>query len=162
MIILPLNTWLLSSFKNDSPFLSWMTKGHWEVVSSSLKELTSSSSSSSSSLSLSSIASSSPEASREGDGEATKPPRWSYHYAIRPTWGFTWYNLVVRVSRWASMRWSCAMIALRVTPPVEEEWLEVEGMVGAGGSIILVCGHFDRSWASLRQTDITLMAPMTV
>ena len=75
-----------------------------------LEELASPSSSSSSSLESSSSSDAS-EASRGGEGDSTKPPRRACRLAIRPTWVFTWYSLVMSVSRRASMRWSCAMIA---------------------------------------------------
>ena len=54
------------------------------------------------------------------------------------------------------------MMASRVTPPLEEEGAEVEGMVEAGGSVISVPGRFGRSWTSFRQTNAALIAPMTV
>ena len=57
---------------------------------------------------------------------------------------------------------SCTMTASSVTPPLVEEEEEVDGMEGAGGVVVSVCGRFGRSWASLRQTDAALMAPMTV
>ena len=100
---------------------------HWKVViSSSLEELASSSSPSSSpSLSA--------EASREGYGEAAKPPRWPYRQAIWLTRVFSWYNSSVRVSRRASMHWSCAIMASTVTSPVKEKGAEVEGIAEAAG-----------------------------
>ena len=60
------------------------------------------------------------------------------------------------------MRSSCAMMALRVTPPVEEQGAEVDGVEEAKGVAILVRGRFGQSWASLRLTDVPLMAPMMV
>ena len=54
------------------------------------------------------------------------------------------------------------MMASRITPPPEEEGAEVEGMVKAGGSVFSVCGRFGQSWASLRQTEAALMAPIMV
>ena len=53
------------------------------------------------------------------------------------------------------------MTALSITPPLEEEGAEVDGMEGAGGVAISVHGSFNRSWASLRQIDASLMTPMT-
>ena len=52
------------------------------------------------------------------------------------------------------------MMALRFTPLVEEEGAEVDGAEGAGGTVVSICGCFGRSWASLRLTDVALMAPM--
>ena len=54
------------------------------------------------------------------------------------------------------------MIASSVTPPPEEEGAEVEGIEGARESIVSFSDCFGRSWASLHQTDVVLMAPMTV
>ena len=56
------------------------------------------------------------------------------------------------------MRTSCATMASRVTPPTEEEGAEVDGAEEAGGVTILVCGHFSRSWASLRLMIAVYMA----
>ena len=53
------------------------------------------------------------------------------------------------------------MTALRVTPPAEEEGVEVNGAEEAGGIVVLVRGRFGRSWASFHLTDAPLMAPMT-
>ena len=47
------------------------------------------------------------------------------------------------------MRSSCAMMALRVTPPVEEQGAEMDGVEEAKGVAILVRGRFGQSWASL-------------
>ena len=44
------------------------------------------------------------------------------------------------------------MMALRVTPPAEEEGAEVDGVEEAGGVAILVHGHFGRSWTLLHLT----------
>ena len=52
------------------------------------------------------------------------------------------------------------MTTLRVTPPAEEERVDVEGAKEAGGVVISVCGRFSQSWASLCLTDAPLMAPM--
>ena len=53
------------------------------------------------------------------------------------------------------------MITSRVTPPVEEG-VEVEGTIEATGPIVFARGHFDRSWASLRRTELASMATMVV
>ena len=50
------------------------------------------------------------------------------------------------------MRISYAMMALRVTPPAEEEGAEVDGVEEAGGVAILVHGRFGRSWTLLHLT----------
>ena len=47
-----------------------------------------------------------------------------------------------------------------VTPPLEEEGVEVDEAEEARGVIVSVRGCFGRSWVSLRLTDTTLMAPM--
>ena len=162
MLTLLLNTRLLS-FKTTSPFChEWQRISHLEgIISSSLEELASSSSSSSSSSTPSSP-SSFVEAFGEGGGEAVKPPRQAYHYAIQPTRVYTWHNSSLRVSRWASMHWSCAVMASRVTPPFEEEGAMVEGIAGVAGSVVSILGRFGRSWASLRWIEAALMAPMIV
>ena len=55
------------------------------------------------------------------------------------------------------------MMALRVAPAVEEERAkEEDGIAEAAGSIVSTRGRFGRSWASLRWTEPTLMAPMMV
>ena len=59
-------------------------------------------------------------------------------------------------------------MASKVTLAAEEEGAEVEGAekkgktVVAAGSSVSTCGHFDRSWALLRRTEPTLIAPMVV
>ena len=58
------------------------------------------------------------------------------------------------------MHSSYAMMASKVTPPLDEEEEKVDGVEQAGGVTVLVRGRFSRSWASLHQTDTTLMAPM--
>ena len=40
-------------------------------------------------------------------------------------------------------------MASKVTRSIEEERVEVDGAEEAGGVTVLVCGRFDRSWASL-------------
>ena len=54
------------------------------------------------------------------------------------------------------------MIASRVTPPAEEEEVEVEGTAEAAGSVVSIRGRFNQSWASLYQTKPALMAPIVV
>ena len=117
----------------------WQRASHWEaVISSSPEELASSSSSASS---LASSPSSS-EACGDGDGDAVKPPMIAYRHAIWPTWVFTWHNSSLRVSRWASMCSSCAIMATRVIPLMEEEGVNVDGSKWAGRVVILVRGRF--------------------
>ena len=41
------------------------------------------------------------------------------------------------------MRTSCTMIALRVTPPIEDDEAEVEEAEEAGGVVVLVHGCLD-------------------
>ena len=60
------------------------------------------------------------------------------------------------------MRCSYAMIASRVTPPIDEEGADVEGVKKAGGVTISVCGCFSQSWASLRLMVAASMAHITV
>ena len=168
MLTLPLNTWLLSS-QNCSSFLSQMTKGkslrshHLFIIGRAsilililiiIIIITRPSSASSSS-----------KASREGegDGDTAKPPMRACHHAIQLTRVLTWYNSVESVSRRASMCLSYAMTASSVTLPLEEEGAEVDGMERIGGVVVvLVCGRFGWSWASLYWTDAMLMALMTV
>ena len=162
MLTLPLSIWLLSA-QNYSFFLSRMTKGK-SLRSGHLlitRKLVSSSSSSPSSLSPeppSSSSSSEAYGDGEGDRDTVKPPMWAYCYAIWLTRVFTWYNSVVSVSRRASMRSSCTMMAYSITPLAEEK----EGAEWAGGVVISVCGCFSRSWASLGWINAVLMAAMTV
>ena len=59
------------------------------------------------------------------------------------------------------MHCSCAMIASRVTPPVDEEGADVEEAKEAGRVAVSICGCFGRSWASLRLTIAASMAHMT-
>ena len=56
---------------------------------------------------------------------------------------------------------SCAMIASRVTPPVDEEGADVEEAEEAGRVTVSVRGRFSRSWASLRLTIAASMEHMT-
>ena len=61
------------------------------------------------------------------------------------------------------MRSSYAMTASSVTPPAEEEeGAKMDGAEWAREVAISVRDRFGRSWASLCQSDATLMAPMTV
>ena len=45
------------------------------------------------------------------------------------------------------------MIASSITPPPKEEGPEVDGIEGAGESVVSIRGHFSRSRASLHRTD---------
>ena len=54
---------------------------------------------------------------------------------------------------------SCAMMSSKVTPPIEEEGVDVDGVVEAGG--IAIPGHLERSCASLHLTVVAFMAHMT-
>ena len=143
--------------KITSPFChEWQRVSHWEVIIlSSLEELALSSSSSPSSPSLST------EAFREGDGEGAKPPRRACCHAIRLTRVFIWHISSVRESRQASMHWSCARMASKVTPIAEEgaevEGAKEEGAIGSVWSVISVRGRFGQSWASLRKIEPMLM-----
>ena len=53
------------------------------------------------------------------------------------------------------------MTALRVTPLVDEEGADVEGKKEVGEVVVSVCGHFGRSWASLRLIVVASTAHMT-
>ena len=57
------------------------------------------------------------------------------------------------------MRTSCAMMSSRVTPPIEEEGVDVDRAVEAGG--IAVPDSLERSYASLCLTVAASMAHMT-
>ena len=59
------------------------------------------------------------------------------------------------------MRTSFAMMASRVTPPVEEG-VEVDGPEETGGVAVLICGYFGESWALLCLTVTTLIEHITV
>ena len=54
------------------------------------------------------------------------------------------------------------MTTPRVTPPVEEEGVEVEGTVEGAGLVVSTRGHFGQSWASLHPINLAFMAPMVV
>ena len=131
--------------KTTPPFChEWQRVSHWEVViSSSLEELASSSSSSLTSPS------SFVKAYGEGDGEIAKPPRRASRRAMHLMQVFTWHISLVRESRRASMHWSCAMMAFKVTSTAKEG-AEVEGAEKEGGvakeaeASIFVCGRFCR------------------
>ena len=131
--------------KTTPPFRhEWQRVSHGEAVISSSPEEVAPSSSSTSSLpepsSLSSF-----EAYGERDKDAVKPPITACRHGIRPTRVFTWHNLSLRVSRRASMCISCAMMASRVTPPIEEEKAEVDGVEEVWGVTVSVRGYFGRS-----------------
>ena len=51
------------------------------------------------------------------------------------------------------------MITLRVTPPAEEEGVEVDGAEGVGGATDLDC--LERIYASFRLTEVASMAHIT-
>ena len=141
ILTLPLSTWLLLYPKLLPPFChKWQRVSHWEVVISSSPEELEASSSSASLLS-----SSSSKASREGEGDSTKPLRRACRHAIWLTRAFTWYISVVSVSRKASIRWNCAMTASKVIPPTEVEGMDVDGAEEVEGVAVLVSGNFDRS-----------------
>ena len=123
-------------------------------ISSSLGE-PSSSSLASSSLSEPSLLLFS-DASRK---EATvKPPITACHRAIQPTRVFTWHNSSLRVLRRASMCTSCAMMALSVTPPTEDEGAKVDGEIDAGGAVVCVWGYLSLNCAMLHRTVAIAMA----
>ena len=60
------------------------------------------------------------------------------------------------------MRTSCAMMAISVTPPVEDEGAEVDGTVQVKGVAVFVRGHLGLSCALLRLTVAASMALITV
>ena len=78
-----------------------------------------------------------------------KPPMTAYRRVIRLTRVFTRHNSSLRVSRRASMRTSCAMMASNVTPLAEDEGVEVDGVVEAGGVTVSVWGRLSLSYAIL-------------
>ena len=53
------------------------------------------------------------------------------------------------------------MITSRVTPPIEEEGVDVEGAEEVGEVAVCVWGHRSLSYASLRQTVAVSLAPIT-
>ena len=60
------------------------------------------------------------------------------------------------------MRTSCAMMALRVTPPTKDEGAEVDGAEEARGVAVSIRGHLGLSCTSLRQTIAASMALIIV
>ena len=60
------------------------------------------------------------------------------------------------------MRTSCAMMALRVTPPTEAEGAKVDGAIKAGGVAVSIRGRLGLSCALLRQMVAASMALITV
>ena len=60
------------------------------------------------------------------------------------------------------MRTSCAMMALSVTPLVEDGGVEVDGAVEAGGAVIFVWGRLERSSSTLCLTVAASMAHMNM
>ena len=60
------------------------------------------------------------------------------------------------------MRTSYAIMAPSVTPPAEDEGVEVDGAIEAGGVVVSVQGYLSRSYAMLCQTVAALMAHMNV
>ena len=60
------------------------------------------------------------------------------------------------------MRTSYAIMASSVTPPTEEEGVEVDGAIEAGGATIYIWGCLERSFAKFRLTVAASMAHMNV
>ena len=60
------------------------------------------------------------------------------------------------------MRTSCAMMALRVTPPTEAEGAKVDGAVEDGEVAISIWGRLGLSYASLLLTIAASMALITM
>ena len=54
------------------------------------------------------------------------------------------------------------MMALKVTPPSEEEGSEVEGIVRVVGLVVSIRGRFSQSWALLCRIEAALMEPITM
>ena len=52
------------------------------------------------------------------------------------------------------------MMASSVTPPTENEEVEVDGVVEAGGAVVSVWGYLERSYTILRLIVVTSMAHM--
>ena len=57
------------------------------------------------------------------------------------------------------MRTSCAMMASSVTPPTEDEEVEVDGAVEVGGAAVCVWGYLSLNCAVLHRIVATSMAP---
>ena len=144
--------------------LIFVTSDKWQInqvdISSSLGKPSSSSSSASSLLEPTSL--SSLDAGGDGEKAIVKPPMTACRCAIRLTRVYTWHNSSLRVSRWASMHTSCAMMALIVTPLVEDGGVEVDGAVEAGGAVVFVRGRLERSYSTLCLMVAASMAHMNV
>ena len=56
------------------------------------------------------------------------------------------------------MHTSCAMMALSVTPPSEDEGAEVDGAVEVGGVAVSIWGCLGLSYAALRLMVVASMA----
>ena len=78
---------------------------------------------------------------------------------MRPTRVFTWHNSSLRVSRRASMHWSCAMMSSSVTPLVEEEGADVDKAIGVG--VVVDLDFLEQNCALLHLTVPASIAPMT-
>ena len=50
------------------------------------------------------------------------------------------------------------MTASRVTPPSDEESVDVEEAEEASGVVVSVCGYFGRSWVSLNLMVVAFVA----
>ena len=57
------------------------------------------------------------------------------------------------------MHTSCAMMASSVTPPTEDEEVEVDEAVEAGGAVVCVWGYLSLNCAVLHRIVATSMAP---
>ena len=77
-------------------------------------------------------------------------------------------HLINEIVKTASILWSYAMMASRVTPTAEEEGAKVEGVKEEGGtgeavgSSVTPRGRFSWNWVSLCWIEPALMAPMVV
>ena len=83
------------------------------------------------------------------------------NFRLSPTRVFTWYNSSLRVSRRASMCTSYAMMALRVTLPVEEEGAKIDGAEEARGVAVSIRCCFNRNWASVHLMVAASIAHVT-
>ena len=131
-------------------------KVHQTDISSSLGLAPSSSSALLETSSLSSL-----EADKDREEATVKSPMIACRHTIWPMWVFTWHNSSLRLSRRASMRTSCAMMASSVTPPVEEEGSKVEGAEEAEGDAVSVYVRLGQSWTLLHLIVVASMAPIT-